>query len=98
MGQSPSIVSTSQQETTHEDVKGDAKNYKSFIMRRSAWIKENGGGIDEVQALKNIFYSFLFAIKQNESSRGRQLINFDLDVKTLNPFFQEATNGFGANI
>jgi hypothetical protein len=68
---SHSIASTSQHETTQEDAKGDTKNFKTFIMRRSAWIKENGGGMNEVHALKNIFYSFLFAIKQNESKRSR---------------------------
>jgi hypothetical protein len=63
---------------THEDIKTDAKEYKTFVMRRSAWIKEHGDGINEVKALKNIFYSFLFAVKQNGSQRSRHLVKFDL--------------------
>ena len=71
IGQSPRSVSTSMQDTTHEDIKANGKDYKTFVMQRSAWIKEHGAGINEVKALRNIFYSFLFAVKQNGPQRSR---------------------------
>jgi hypothetical protein len=56
-------MSTTVHDTTGDESKSETRDYKTFLMRRSAWLKEHSNGIDEVKALKNIFYSFLFAVR-----------------------------------
>jgi hypothetical protein len=59
------------------------------MKRREAWQRKHNGGINEVEALKNIFYSFLFAQKQASSSTHRNSVKLETDMRTLNPFFNE---------
>jgi hypothetical protein len=86
-GQKPREL-TSKEEFENEGVDRDSKQFRMFLKRREEWQTKHNGGINEVEALKNIFYSFLFAQKQAVSSTHRNSVKLETNMRTLNPFYK----------
>jgi hypothetical protein len=86
-GQKPREL-TSKEEFENEGVDRDSKQFRMFLKRREEWQTKHNGGINEVEALKNIFYSFLFAQKQAVSSTHRNSVKLETNMCTLNPFYK----------
>jgi hypothetical protein len=87
LGSSRSTGLTLVQEPAILEGKQEAINYKMFKQKRKAWLNKNGSGINEVDALKNIFYSFLLSQKREKGANSRKLITLHFKIRSMNPFY-----------
>jgi hypothetical protein len=88
LGSSRSTGLTLVQEPAILEGKQEAINYKMFKQKRKAWLNKNGSGINEVDALKNIFYSFLLSQKREKGANSRKLITLHFKIRSMNPFYK----------